>query len=882
LVWDASKSPGDLITSSDWNDMVSDQKNHSSRHSDGGSDELDAADLAGSSGTSGQLLQTDGSAASWVDFSSGASVSDDGSQVLAQPDDVNYANALSATDDGDGTVTVDVESNSIQTSELDLSISPTWTGTHTFNNALLKPQDSGSSTLANMAVSSTPSQGVEQSIGIDIDNTRIFKAYAEADGAGGIQQAALDMSTNDIQNVGNINGVDITSHSSRHEDGGSDELDAGNLDGSSGSSGQVLRTDGNSASWSDAGRQTVDSNKVLQQTLKFGSEGSSTTSTSFVTIQDSDIAVDFDTFKDSSGNVFVKAKYHMRNSSPRAADGTSNSISADYNDASYSTNNSEARAVTNTGDIESYDFGGNSGSPISSANTYTLTQATNIQLESQSISNSNGLTIPENALSGPDKLYTCSGSTVQSYDLPEEVLFRASTLNSFDASGQTSSAEDITWNNDSADTDGDKFYIVSSGDSTVYSYTASTNYDITTLSTANSFDTSGQDSDPSGIAFNSDGTKMFIAGRSSSTIYSYTLSTGFDITTTSTANTLDVSSDVGTVSDISWDNDGSQLYVSDSANSDIVFYSCSTNYDISTASLNTTASAPIAVEGFQFHNDGYFRIYVGGGTAVQESIGSGNPGDQPGITYVDSSSLHFVYSPSQAIIYENDSGGQLVDFYDVKSILGIADFGALTNDGNNLFAVPRQTSSPTTFYELSVGSSSITQVTTYDVSYSSGSLNGIFYDSSNGVFFTFDSGSQDAVELDSSFNKTGFTFDISSLVDDGGSGSASQRSHFGYYDPDTDVYIVSDDVENTTNDTLASFEASPGQAFARIFRQNDGTVVSGTQAGGDAGDVWNFFETGWIDLSSESGNESYQIQLSTGDRGEAFYNSMVLHIATPE
>jgi len=69
-MWDASKSPGDLITSSDWNSMVTDQKGHATRHSDGGSDELDAADLAGASGTSGQVLQTDGTNTSWVTPSS--------------------------------------------------------------------------------------------------------------------------------------------------------------------------------------------------------------------------------------------------------------------------------------------------------------------------------------------------------------------------------------------------------------------------------------------------------------------------------------------------------------------------------------------------------------------------------------------------------------------------------------------------------------------------------------------------------------------------------------------------------------------------------------------------------------------------------------------
>ncbi|MFT4921724.1 MAG: hypothetical protein ACI8XM_000930 [Haloarculaceae archaeon] len=40
---------------------------HAATHAEGGGDELDAADLSGSKGTDGQVLQTDGSAASWGD-----------------------------------------------------------------------------------------------------------------------------------------------------------------------------------------------------------------------------------------------------------------------------------------------------------------------------------------------------------------------------------------------------------------------------------------------------------------------------------------------------------------------------------------------------------------------------------------------------------------------------------------------------------------------------------------------------------------------------------------------------------------------------------------------------------------------------------------------
>jgi len=91
----------------------------------------------------------------------------------------------------------------------------------------------------------------------------------------------LDMGTNNITNVGNVDGVDVSDHSTRHEDGGADELnvgglsgeladpqtpkthasthydggtdelDAADLAGASGTSGQYLKTDGSTATWAD-------------------------------------------------------------------------------------------------------------------------------------------------------------------------------------------------------------------------------------------------------------------------------------------------------------------------------------------------------------------------------------------------------------------------------------------------------------------------------------------------------------------------------------------------------------------------------------------------------------------------------------------------------
>jgi len=59
-----------------------------------------------------------------------------------------------------------------------------------------------------------------------------------------IPQRNLDMGANAIQNVGNVDGVDVSNHSTRHEENGSDELFAENLGTASTDTSQVLKPDG--------------------------------------------------------------------------------------------------------------------------------------------------------------------------------------------------------------------------------------------------------------------------------------------------------------------------------------------------------------------------------------------------------------------------------------------------------------------------------------------------------------------------------------------------------------------------------------------------------------------------------------------------------------
>jgi len=138
------------------------------------------------------------------------------------------------------------------------------------------------------------------------------------------------------------------------------------------------------------------------------------------------------------------------------------------------------------------------------------------------------------------------------------------------------------------DSSGSHFYTVNTGNRTVSQYTLSTPWDITTYSYIGIFDIgSSQDNSPTTISFSTDGTKMYMAGTQNSTVFQYSLSTAWDIATLSYASK---SSYIGTQetspSDLYFNSDGTLMYLGGA--SDTIFqYSLSTAWDISTASYST-------------------------------------------------------------------------------------------------------------------------------------------------------------------------------------------------------------------------------------------------------------------------------------------------------
>ena len=200
-------------------------------------------------------------------------------------------------------------------------------------------------------------------------------------------------------------------------------------------------------------------------------------------------------------------------------------------------------------------------------------------------------------------------------------------VDSFDVSAQDTQPRGIAFNND-----GTKMFIVGDQGNDINSYTLSTGFDLSTRTfddingDGSGFDVSGQDLTPQYIKFNNDGTKMFVSGNTGKDINSYTLSTGFDLSTATfddingNGTGFDISDQDVQTRGIAFNNDGTIMFYIGNTDDDINVYTLSTGFDLSTATFNDIngdgsgfdISGQVTVpRGITFNNDGTKMFIVG-------------------------------------------------------------------------------------------------------------------------------------------------------------------------------------------------------------------------------------------------------------------------------
>ena len=133
--------------------------------------------------------------------------------------------------------------------------------------------------------------------------------------------------------------------------------------------------------------------------------------------------------------------------------------------------------------------------------------------------------------------------------------------------------------------DGTKMYMLGNNPDSVYSYSLSTAYDVSTASYDSvSFSVGTQETNPQTIVFKSDGLAFYILGYGS-TVYQYTLTTAWDLSSASYAS-KSLSTGLTNATGLTISNDGSKLYAT-SLSGIIQQFSMSTAWDVSTASSDS-------------------------------------------------------------------------------------------------------------------------------------------------------------------------------------------------------------------------------------------------------------------------------------------------------
>ena len=213
-------------------------------------------------------------------------------------------------------------------------------------------------------------------------------------------------------------------------------------------------------------------------------------------------------------------------------------------------------------------------------------------------------------------LHTAREDRIYEYDLTTAYNISTATLNTSILVGEytgTSTflhgARQIVFNND-----GTKMFIADFH-KTIIEFTLTTPYDIDTASTTyasgQGYDTNAKEKRPTSVAFNNDGTKMFVTGNNTDgqLINEYSLDNPFVITSGVThVSAVNSGTTSNYIDGIVFNYDGTKMYITDSVANTIRQFELTTAFSVATLSLQGTLNtSTYGIEGGRetvFSSDG--------------------------------------------------------------------------------------------------------------------------------------------------------------------------------------------------------------------------------------------------------------------------------------
>lgn len=215
-----------------------------------------------------------------------------------------------------------------------------------------------------------------------------------------------------------------------------------------------------------------------------------------------------------------------------------------------------------------------------------------------------------------------------------------------------------------------------------------------------SFNVSAQETVPTGVAFKSDGTKMFIIGSTGDDINEYALGTPWDVSTASFTANRSVAAQTSSPQDLYFKSDGLKAYIVDATN--VFEYNLSSAWDITTLTYSGNSFLISGQEPFGrcvfFKPDGTSMFVVGStnDTVYAYNLSSAwdittasYSGNNFSVASQDVSPTSLFFKPDGTKMFVLGSSTDAVYEYSLSSAWDITTAGYITS-----FSVVSQESSP--------------------------------------------------------------------------------------------------------------------------------------------------------------------------------------------
>ena len=213
------------------------------------------------------------------------------------------------------------------------------------------------------------------------------------------------------------------------------------------------------------------------------------------------------------------------------------------------------------------------GSTGDDVNEYDLSTAWDISTASyvQNFSVSAQTTFPVGIFFKADgvKMYVAGGTGIHEYDLSSAWDVSTASYNQSFSTLSQGSPQSIFFRSD-----GTNMYLIDSTNDAISEYDLTTAWDVSSASYVQNFSLSSQDTGPTGGFFNPDGTKLFVVGIGNDSVYQYSLSTSWDVSSASYDSlSFSIGSQEATPQSLFFKSDGSKMYIVGSGSDTIYQYS---------------------------------------------------------------------------------------------------------------------------------------------------------------------------------------------------------------------------------------------------------------------------------------------------------------------